>query len=384
MICYARRSSARDASSAPGCGSRKEKTVTEQLNPDRALQVAHTTDAITQAFAPKNFNLLQLPTVVAEQDGHEIVVAQVRIDPNDKTMVYPSPQQRGQFCLHSLALKLLGSAAGVQFSRSEVTFDRNNSPTVSMVGRWQDAPGHWRTVPGTYKLDIPARLAELKLDAERQSDKDKRKRALANLPTLQLRVKRFAVQLAETGAMLRVLRTLLNIRQSYTPAELRRPFIVLRVHWRPQSAELVEAQRVVARADTADLFGDTGDRPSEAVLRLARALVKLASGEPPAWQDAATPAIEAEAKALRGDDVEEAQAAADRDGAPGQHWFDDPGTKARFEAWMASHSLDMSTICALLEIEDIDDYTFSKEQFLEDVDAALAVAIEAATTTVEG
>ena len=93
----------------------------------------------------------------------------------------------------------------------------------------------------------------------------------------------------------------------------------------------------------------------------------------PATPSAQSPAIEAEHKVI----VEEEGAPIREGHGAEQHWIDDPDTLAKFEKWMAAASLDMATVCDLLEIEDIREYAFSREQLREDVDSALASAIAA-------
>jgi len=121
------------------------------------------------------------------------------------------------------------------------------------------APGQRIAATGTYRLDLPARLDELRLAAEAQPDAQKRAKALAELPGLAARTKRFAVQLAETGARNRALRVLLGVRSSYTKAALARPFIVPRLHFNPQTPLMKAAMATYLAHEFAAISGESVD-----------------------------------------------------------------------------------------------------------------------------
>lgn len=282
------------------------------------------------------YNLLNLPAITAQDGDYELTVTVVPIDVKDPALVYPTPGRPGHVSLHAIALRMLAHAAGVQFGSSRTYYDPDGNPTCSLMARAQVAPNDWRTAPGTYKLDIAARCEELRLAAEGKKNPQARARALQELPALQARTRRFATALAETGAMNRALRALLNVRGSYSKDAMARPFVVARIRYDPQAEVLRKARRIVAEQDIADLWGEGEDL--EAV-QFAEALIQAAGGPQPP-------------PAVGQDDIPEPKPLEDIDG-PLNDWYNDVDISPQVTAGLQQLDLTVQDACKLLAIEDL-------------------------------
>jgi hypothetical protein len=288
----------------------------------RDVATIPTTLEALQTYDDDQFNMLNMPSIIVDDGDHRLVVQVIRIDPHDRQMVYPSPANDDTFCLHWQALKTLASAAGVQFSPSTIHYDAENNPTVSLTGRWESQPGQYSTAPGSYRMDIQARIDELTLAVEKKPERTEKQRkakeyARKRLSGEIIRVKRFALQMAETGAMARCLRTLLNVRNSYTVEELRLPFVVARLSYAPTNPLLKRALGVAAQDDMAALFGD-GPDVDPALLQAAEVILTAAGrgqriDEPPPISETVRELEEAQAEVMEQETVftEEAEAEAE-------------------------------------------------------------------------
>ena len=241
-----------------------------------------TAKELLAAYDPNRFNVLQTPTLTVRQDDYELTLSAVHVNPADKEHCYPTPGRPGYVSLHAYVLMTMAASAGLSIGPSRIEHDRDaDTTTATCSGIIQDAPGSRRVISASYTVDVPARAEELRLAAEKKADPKERDRAMANLPAEVARLRRFATQLADSGAQARVIRKALHIRSAYTIEEMARPFIVSQVHFRPQDPRLRLAQEVMSQWSKESLFG-AGDQPevSTREATLARALLAHADVDP--------------------------------------------------------------------------------------------------------
>jgi hypothetical protein len=240
-----------------------------------------TAKELLSAYDPARFNVLQTPTLTVQQDDYELTLSAVHVNPEDKEHCYPTPGKSGYVSLHAYVLMTMAAAAGLSIGPSRI--DRTSDGmaiTATCSGIIQDGPGSRRTISASYTVDIPARAEELRLAAEKKAKAEDRERALANLPAEVARLRRFATQLADSGAQARVIRKTLHVRSAYTVEEATRPFIVSRVHFRPQDPRLRLAQEMMHQWSRESLFGDEPAPISDREATLARALLERADVDP--------------------------------------------------------------------------------------------------------
>jgi len=245
------------------------------------IAIASGTSTALAAYSPNEYNVLTMPRLAADQRDWQLTITIVTIDATDPELVYSTPGRQGHVSLHALALQHIALAAGISFDRTAVAFDPAGSPVATVTASMTIAPGQRIAATGTYRLDLPARLDELRLAAEAQPDAQKRAKALAELPGLAARTKRFAVQLAETGARNRALRVLLGVRSSYTKAALARPFIVPRLHFNPQTPLMKAAMATYIRHEMAALSGEHVDDGEQGYIEARAALDTAGAVEAP-------------------------------------------------------------------------------------------------------
>jgi hypothetical protein len=256
--------------------------MTTQVQVAQLPAVTGTAKELLTAYDPSRFNVLQTPTLTVQEDDYELTLSAVHVNPSDKELCYPTPGKPGYVSLHAYTLMAMAAAAGLSISQSKI--ERNadgNVVTATCSGIVQDGPGSRRVISASYTVDIPARAEELRLAAEKKAKPEDRQRALDNLPAEVARLRRFATQLADSGAQARVIRKTLHIRSAYTIEAVARPFIISRVHFRPQDPRLRFAQEIMHQWSRESLFGPQDDDPvTTREAALARALLERADVDP--------------------------------------------------------------------------------------------------------
>jgi hypothetical protein len=241
-----------------------------------------TAKELLDAYDTDRFNVLQPPTLTVQQDDYELVLSVVRVDPADRELCYPTPGKSGHVSLHAYTLGAIAAAAGLSIGASKIERSADgNSTTATCSGTLQDGPGSRRVISASYTVDVPARIEELRLAAQKKPA-DKCAEALAKLPAEEARLRRFATALADSGAQARVVRKALHIRSAYTIEEARRPFIIARIHFKPQDPRLRFAQEIMHQWSRESLFGPQQDTPAitNREAQLARALLESADVDP--------------------------------------------------------------------------------------------------------
>ncbi len=220
-------------------------------------------------LARKNkFNLL-MPTATIEglSEFHAPVLEHVTVsaDPNDGD-VYPHDDAddgpKKKFRLTKQSLMRLSVCAGVIWSpdqsrRIDTGSDRNYI-AYRAVGGLRKADGQPVFFSAEYDIDFEVLEEELRELYTRKSEaKDKqgnywKKTKEEREEYVEYCVKRdmlqkrkFKLRLCEAGAMNRVLRMLLGIKQAYTKEELSKPFVMARIVFRPDFSDASVRQQFI-------------------------------------------------------------------------------------------------------------------------------------------
>ncbi len=201
---------------------------------------------------------------------HKVSVERIKLspDPQDKDVYVQQGKDddtpdKKRYALTKDGLLKLSSCAGVQWDYDHSgRIDKHETPDYiswRIVGAIQRLDGSWLPLQGAYDLDfdvIEEQILEQKkataakwwTNAKWYKELGKegqqayiQKKAREDL----LLVKRHKVARCETGAMLRAIRGLLNIKGTYSYSELQKPFVIARLVFQPDYADpIIKAQAV--------------------------------------------------------------------------------------------------------------------------------------------
>ena len=190
--------------------------------------------------------------------------------------VYPHDEsdlaKAKKFRLSKLGLLKLSHAAGIVWRWEDThRIDTMATPTYvayQAVGALPQADGTWLPLKASYELDLDVIEAELRelyrkrATEVRPGQKPRTETEVQAYVTQHvqpdlLRKRKHKLRLAETGAMLAVIRSLLALKSVYTREELDRPFIVPHVIFAPDVAdpEIRRALLASSLRATQDLYG---------------------------------------------------------------------------------------------------------------------------------
>lgn len=190
---------------------------------------------------------------------HKVTVERIKLSPDpDDRDVYP---QGKRFALTKDGLLKLSSCAGVQWDYSfSGRIDPMNNPdyiAYRVVGAVQRLDGSWLPLQGAYDLDFVV-IEEQAFEGKKESTKSWKSNGWDKFTPAQreaacrklahedvLAIRRHKVARCETGAMLRAIRGLLNVKGTYSAAELQKPFVIARLVFQPDYADpIIKAQAV--------------------------------------------------------------------------------------------------------------------------------------------
>lgn len=201
---------------------------------------------------------------------HKVTVERVKLsaNPDDKDVYVQlgkedDPPEKKRYALTKDGILKLSSCAGVQWDYSNSgRIDRQDSGTYiawRMVGAVQKLDGSWLPLQGSYDLDFDVIAEEVeeqkrsnasrywgKKDWWAKMGKEAQEAYLLKKTKEDvLMIKRHKVARVETGAMLRAIRGLLNIKGTYSYQEISRPFVIARLVFQPDYADpIIKAQAV--------------------------------------------------------------------------------------------------------------------------------------------
>ena len=214
--------------------------------------------------------------IAGMSEFHSAVVetVQLSVNPEDGD-VYPHDTDGKKFRPTKQALMKLSVCAGVIWSPTESRRVDNgadrNYIAYKVVGGIKKADGQPVFFSAEYDIDFEVIEEELRDLYEKKAIKMKDKTAKERAEYVDYCVRReilqkrkFKLRLCEAGAMNRVLRMLLGIKQAYTVAELQKPFVMARIVFRPDYNDK-EVRRQLVDAHIKAMTGIYGPGSATAV-----------------------------------------------------------------------------------------------------------------------
>lgn len=196
-----------------------------------------------------SYNIL-VPTLTIQEISpfHKPVLEIVKVDPDPAAgEVYEIVQGSGEFSLRATALQKIGYAAGLIWNaRGCHRTDDGSDPDVVSYR----AEAAVRKEDGTYMLLNAEYMVDLRVIEEETRDSyEKKSKALQKekgwteqqrkdyvekcVKRDMLQKRKFRLQLAQTGAMDRVIRKILGLKGTYRKEELEKPFVVPKIAFNP-------------------------------------------------------------------------------------------------------------------------------------------------------
>lgn len=242
---------------------------------------------LIQKYSPKEHNVLMPVTeVIALNDWHSVTVELVQINPLTTGGEVYKPKGSREFAIRKPGLLKLANAAGISWNyRESGRVDDGSNPDIvryKAVGAVRKPTGEPLVVHNTYEMDLRDIEAELQFNYEEKKRFDKEGKYPREVEYYvrrdMLQIRKYKNELAETKAMMRVIRSILTIKPTYTQEELHRPFVVPRVDFTPHLSNdpaVKQAARLAAAGAIRKLYGSEEDdtlstsQPSDRVHVLA-------------------------------------------------------------------------------------------------------------------
>lgn len=199
------------------------------------------------------YNVL-VPTLTIQEISpyHKPVLEIVRINPDPKAgEVYEIVQGSGEYSLRAVALQRIGYAAGLIWNARGCgrTDDATNPNIVSYRAeaavRKED--GTYMLLNAEYMVDLQILEEEIRESYEKKSkelakekkwsDQSRKEYVEKMVRRDMLQKRKFRLQLAQTGAMDRVIRKILGLKGTYRREELEKPFVVPKIAFHPDVSD---------------------------------------------------------------------------------------------------------------------------------------------------
>jgi len=201
----------------------------------------------------KNFNIL-VPTQTIKEISpfHKPVLEIVKVNPDPSAgEVYEIVQGSGDYSLRAAALQKIGYAAGLIWNaRGCHRTDDGSDPDIvsyraEAAVRKED--GTYMLLNAEYMVDLKVIEEETRESYEKKSQSLKKEKGWTEqqrkdyvekcVKRDMLQKRKFRLQLAQTGAMDRVIRKILGLKGTYKKEELEKPFVVPKIAFNPDISD---------------------------------------------------------------------------------------------------------------------------------------------------
>lgn len=196
--------------------------------------------------------LVPTQTIQEISPYHKPVLEIVRINPDPNAgEVYQIVQGSSDYSLRATALQKIGYAAGLIWNaRGCMRTDDGTNPNIvsyraEAAVRKED--GTYMPLNAEYMIDLAVieeetrdayeKKSHLLAKEQKWSDERRKDYVEKNLKRDMLQKRKFRLQLAQTGAMDRVIRKILGLKGTYKRAELEKPFVVPKIAFHPDISD---------------------------------------------------------------------------------------------------------------------------------------------------
>lgn len=251
---------------------------------DKAVKSLENLQQELEEYRKRGLYNVLVPTLTIQEISpmHKPVLEVVKINPDTKAgEVYEMVSGSGDFSMRAVALQKIGYAAGLIWNAKGCgrTDDGTNPNIITYRAeaavRKED--GTYMPLNAEYMIDLDVIEEETRESYEKKSntlmaDKKKRNEKFTEedrknyvekcIKRDMLQKRKFRLQLAQTGAMDRVIRKILGLKGTYKKEELEKPFVVPKIAFNPdvndpKVRELLLKQGMDA---TSALFGPESEK----------------------------------------------------------------------------------------------------------------------------
>ena len=227
-------------------------------------------------------NLLLPQQILSEIPAmHNVTVEYVQLSSKvDEGDIYPKQGDDKKFILTKQGIMKLCACAGVEWNwqycgRTDNGKDRDYI-SYRVVGMIRKLDGTWMSLQGEYDLDFEVLEDDLreqyKAKCKNWNKSQAEKEAYVEASTRKelIRLRRYKMGRCETGAMLRALRGLLTLKNSYTKTELEKPFVIARLAFQPDYNDPEIRKQFVSAATQAisGVFGGSKGLPAPSPINI--------------------------------------------------------------------------------------------------------------------
>jgi hypothetical protein len=220
-----------------------------------------------ERYKHQGANVLMPSTMIGGlSEFHTPVIETVQLSSNPQDGDVYEDKQSNKFRLTKQGLVKLANCAGISWHPYETKRVDNRSDrnyvAYQAVGGIRKADGSSIAFKAEYDMDFDVIQEELvnqyTAKAQKGSDEYKKKYIEDSVKREILFKRKHKVKLCESGAMNRVIRSLLGLKNGYTSAELSKPFVTVRIVIRPDYTDK-DVRRQMMSAAVKSMTGIYGD-----------------------------------------------------------------------------------------------------------------------------
>jgi len=225
-----------------------------------------------EKYKGQGANILMPSTMIGGlSEFHQPVIEAVQLSANPSDGDVYQDTISKKFRLTKQALMKLGNCAGISWHPYETKRVDNRTDrdyvAYQAVGGIRKADGSSIAFKAEYDMDFEVILEELTAQytakAQKGTEDAKRKYIEDSVKREMLFKRKHKVKLCEAGAMNRVIRSLLGLKNGYSEAELKQPFVTVRIVIRPDYGDK-EVRRQMMTAAVKSMTGIYGNDASMA------------------------------------------------------------------------------------------------------------------------
>ena len=219
----------------------------------------------------ERFNVLApAATMIQADPNFTPAISVVNLDQKDFYGVGKTEGEE-QFALSKVQLDQIAKVAGIEDLSPQITYtgEKHQNVLVTFSARVRRPDGTWQIAHGSREwieddereavlASVPAWVTKAERDERTPRPADMTNSKFASwFPKEWARVKKFRLPMAESKARLRCYRELLTLKAKYSPAEIKKPFLVVSTSFTPDTSDLRILSMIMGQGEQATnlLFG---------------------------------------------------------------------------------------------------------------------------------